>query len=1433
MPKISLRAYNREIGNLIDRGQTDEAVAHCQYILQTYPKHLESYRLLGKAYLESHRYSEAIDIFQRVLAVVPDDFITHVGMSIIRNDENNLDAAVWHMERAFEVQPSNQAIQDELKKLYGRRDGQEPQKIRLTRGALCRMYARGNQTRQAIAEIKSILADEPERLDIEVLLARMYYQSNMTNEAVDLSRKILEKLPFCYDTNKLMVEILTNAKKVKETEPFKQKIVALDPYESLVNDPASSAEEVPEDAITVDKLYFDPSTRPSQRAAAPAQPAIQDADETAPDWLVSDLSGVEDLGSKGFTRILDSSVLPSEPIDTTSPASATQPVTTEAAAEEPLPSWLQDAEKEAGGTTAPEQGIPDFLKATGWAAAGSIDESTPPAQVFPMNEQPPEAEIAPGEIPDWLQTLAPAAAQDSAPAAKNDDFSDWLNKLDKTPDFGQTGILSEEKLSQVDEPSSQIPDWLQETARAAEPVAPAPTPRQAPIPPAPVPTPAPTPGPAPVPAKPVIPIQNMPPGFPQAEPYNQIPQPKATGSLKFAVDENFPIAGGTSILSPDDIPDWLQDLQPAGGAPDAPKTQAADIFAAPPPAASIPTPPAAKMEPPQDLTTTQLTPDEKQEIPDWLRDLGPIAAEPPMGMFPPEPEPQPDVMTMKLTPEIKQDLPDWLSDIQAETVEEAPTPEPTAVEQEDKRRTAVLPEENREEEEQMPDWLHLLEQDTPEAPAEEALPTIPGLPEDEYANPNLPDFAKFAEPAAVVPEEAPVDERPTTSILPPNPDEAAEELPEWLREIDTSSSTSPAPVEIPLPAADQGEFPDWLNSYPTPTPVEPPMPPAVPVPEPVASDEIPSWLQDINLAGAEQADSNLPDWLNEIQTTAVGESVPSIPQGKVDLPDWLQDTVAPVPAQAAESALPEMEVPVIPPVEIPAAPVIPEELVIPEIFPVIEEAPQAVMEEPIAPVEEAPVISSEQFMTIPMDLTAAAEPVAEVPAIVEPTADIPVEEMPAPEAEAPVLDVPAVEEVAVPEPVAEEPAVEIPVMEEAPVETADIPTAVEEVIPEAMEEAAAPAAEVPSWISEAEMEPQPVEEFTPKVDLGETNILKGTQALSLDETTGSTTFAVPADSILADESAAAAAAAIGIPLFAQGIVDHEEAPQAKVEAQEAEEQPVAEIVEPEETPAAAVSEPVAEEMPATAEEAAIPEPEIESIPAIEEEIPAPEATVQEVAAPIEEAVTPEQEAEEISSIIEELPAAEPEAVEVIPETVEATEEVAVPEAVEIAEEAAVAEPVIEIEEEAQPVVPEPAEAIAKETEVPVEDLVFEEPVAEEEVAPTPAPSVEAWIKEVLEEPVPTPAAIPAEPVRALDYDAIFSTAQMAVASGDFATAQDHFGQLIQAEVKLDQIISEVQSAIDQNPVDYSLWTVLGDAYGRNGNLQKALDAYTKAEEYLQ
>src|SRR5687768_9060436 len=204
MAKVSLRAYNREIEAMIDRNHLDEAIAHCKHILKTFPKHLETYRLLGKAYLEYKRYPDAVDIFSRVLVAVPNDFVANVGMSIIRDEENRLDEAIWHMERAFETQPSNAAIQSELQRLYSRRDGVQPPRIRMTRGALAHMYVQGELYPQAISEIKSVLKEDSGRSDMSVLLARAYYRSGQKNQAADMASSVLRTYSYCLDANRVL-----------------------------------------------------------------------------------------------------------------------------------------------------------------------------------------------------------------------------------------------------------------------------------------------------------------------------------------------------------------------------------------------------------------------------------------------------------------------------------------------------------------------------------------------------------------------------------------------------------------------------------------------------------------------------------------------------------------------------------------------------------------------------------------------------------------------------------------------------------------------------------------------------------------------------------------------------------------------------------------------------------------------------------------------------------------------------------------------------------------------------------------------------------------------------------------------------------------------------------------------------------------------------
>ena len=255
MAKVSLRMYDHEIEGLIEHGQRlDEAIVHCRHILKTFPKHLETYRLLGKAYLEAKRYDQAVDIFQRVLMVAPDDFVSHVGMSIIADDKGKLDDAIWHMERAFEVQPSNAAIQGELQRLFGRRDGVEPPKIRLTRGALAHMYVQGELYTQAISEIRAVLGNDPKRTDMQTLLAIAYFRNGQKPEATDICNDLLTRFPYCLDANRLMVEILPGTQRADSVQEYRQRVFELDPYAAFAPESIFHSENAADSAVSLERL---------------------------------------------------------------------------------------------------------------------------------------------------------------------------------------------------------------------------------------------------------------------------------------------------------------------------------------------------------------------------------------------------------------------------------------------------------------------------------------------------------------------------------------------------------------------------------------------------------------------------------------------------------------------------------------------------------------------------------------------------------------------------------------------------------------------------------------------------------------------------------------------------------------------------------------------------------------------------------------------------------------------------------------------------------------------------------------------------------------------------------------------------------------------------------------------------------------------------
>ena len=459
MADITLRAYVKYIDELIEQQKLDEAISHCRRILEAYPKHLDTYRLLGKAYLEAKRYGDAADIFQRVLSAAPDDFVSHIGMAIVREDEGNLDSAIWHMERAFETNPANPAIQQELRRLIGNRDGVEPAKVRMTRGALARMYAHGELYSQAIAELRAALQEDPERPDLQVMLASMYLRTNQHLEAAEVGNEILEKLPYCLEANRIMASVLRANNKTEEASTYHRRLAAIDPYMAFVDDARLSPETIDASSVKLERLDWSPgqpmpSTEPGKPSwAASLSVKLGDTDSgtlktpSKPAWL-------EELGKSTQKATSDMK----QESDSPPPFSAGEP-------SEPSPSEAgEEASAEKAKASASQ--IPEWMSEAGWTeSSGEVEEGpisfsddeldSLEAGVLPENSLSSgnegsgdeDDELAPAEIPGWMQDIAPANASGEG-AEGGSGLPDWLgdiaadiNEVAPNPDDAVTPIV--------------------------------------------------------------------------------------------------------------------------------------------------------------------------------------------------------------------------------------------------------------------------------------------------------------------------------------------------------------------------------------------------------------------------------------------------------------------------------------------------------------------------------------------------------------------------------------------------------------------------------------------------------------------------------------------------------------------------------------------------------------------------------------------------------------------------------------------------------------------------------------------------------------------------------------------------------------------------------------------------------------------------------
>ncbi len=197
----------------------------------------------------------------------------------------------------------------------------------------------------------------------------------------------------------------------------------------------------------------------------------------------------------------------------------------------------------------------------------------------------------------------------------------------------------------------------------------------------------------------------------------------------------------------------------------------------------------------------------------------------------------------------EEELPDWLSGLTEDS--------------EEFLETAGSPAEKPEEDEAdssggHPDWLSgLLDENADFGAAEEP-------DEAEHETQDELTFESDALPDWFVGEATPDNE-----LTPDSADDSLSELPDWLL---AAADTSGTPAE----ASDTADLPDWLTALSEATPAETPMDP-----------ELPEWLAE---ARAPTADANPDDVLDAETEPATREPLiqPSAePQLSADLPDWL------------------------------------------------------------------------------------------------------------------------------------------------------------------------------------------------------------------------------------------------------------------------------------------------------------------------------------------------------------------------------------------------------------------------------------------------------------------------------------------------------------------------------------------------------------------
>lgn len=298
MADLTLRSQHLLAERLARSGEYEQAYWVARRILRAYPKYVGAYHILGQVYTATGRPQEALDIWARVLSADPEEARAYIGLAKAYEALQDWESASWQWLRALELEPGNRAARASFQRNQ-RILGKGTPRWKLTRGGLARTYLRGHLYNKGIAELQSILAEEPERFDLRLALGEAQWRIGQRQEAECTLEALLEALPYCLKANLILGQEWLGTDRDQMARTLLERAQMVDPDNLLAQElfgglsplPPRTARLPAEEAPAKDlgELGEEGERTIEAKARAPSTPLLLAGEATAapeePEWL--------------------------------------------------------------------------------------------------------------------------------------------------------------------------------------------------------------------------------------------------------------------------------------------------------------------------------------------------------------------------------------------------------------------------------------------------------------------------------------------------------------------------------------------------------------------------------------------------------------------------------------------------------------------------------------------------------------------------------------------------------------------------------------------------------------------------------------------------------------------------------------------------------------------------------------------------------------------------------------------------------------------------------------------------------------------------------------------------------------------------------------------------------------------------------------------